>query len=62
MQLSPESVKNNLFSVISDMAAAPWLFSTQKAAFSRKRKIYFTDKILFHDFTDSFNLDKTLKG
>ena len=46
MQLSPEAVKNNLFSVISDMAAAPWLFSTQKTAFSRKRKISFTDTIL----------------
>lgn len=46
MQLSPESVKNNLFSVISDMAAAPWLFSSQKTAFSRKRKISFTDTIL----------------
>ena len=46
MQLSPEAVKNNLFSAISDMAAAPWLFSTQKTAFSRKRKISFTDTIL----------------
>ncbi|WP_158571353.1 hypothetical protein [Blautia sp. OF03-15BH] len=46
MQLSPEAVKNNLFSVISDMAAASWLFSTQKTAFSRKRKISFTDTIL----------------
>ena len=46
MQLSPEAVKNNLFSVISDMAAAPWLFSTQKTTFSRKRKISFTDTIL----------------
>ena len=28
------------------MAAAPWLFSTRKTAFSRKRKISFTDTIL----------------
>lgn len=43
---SSSQVKEILFDCLSSMSENPWLFTTQENAFSRKRKISFTDTIL----------------
>lgn len=56
-----EHVKNNLFSLIREMASAPWLFSINPAAdFSRSRKLDFASTIRFILSMESGSLKKEL--
>ncbi len=56
-----EHVKNNLLSLIQEMAAVPWLFSKNPPAdFSRSRKLDFTSTIQFILSMESGSLKKEL--
>lgn len=56
-----EHVKNNLLSLIQDMASAPWLFSKNPTTdFSRSRKIDFVSAIRFLLSMESGSLQKEL--
>lgn len=61
MMIFAEHVKNNLLSLIQQMAAVPWLFSKNSTAdFSRSRKLDFAATIQFILSMESGSLKKEL--
>lgn len=63
MMLFAEHVKNNLLSLIQQMAAVPWLFSKNSTAdFSRSRKLDIAATIQFILSMESGSLKKELSN